>query len=213
MAVPNELASVKSLRDREPQKWKDAHTGNAHTEDFIRQLAAELHIKDSKWGLMGKGGNPNDISDDVLCYFGEGVGHDPTHNNVSITGVDVIRAAGSSAAEPVWQVYNDPNDPAHTGPGAWVIPGAAVPIPNPPQPPQPPAPSFPYPDEGTQVRAYQQRVKAAYASVGRKFPDENDADAFRHFSRYGYDCAHMNEKESADKHIKELRGELGAPPE
>lgn len=83
----------------------------------------------------------------------------------------------------------------------------------PPLPPQPPVPTFPYPDENTAVKAYQARVKASYNAVGRKFPDEQDSDAFRHFTRYGYDCDKMPEPDSANKHIKELRRELGAPPE
>lgn len=80
-----------------------------------------------------------------------------------------------------------------------------------PQPPQPPG--FPYPDEGTAVLAFQNRVKKAYNDVGRFFPDPNDSDAYRHFSRYGYSCHGMAEPEAADKHIAELRAQLGAPPE
>jgi len=128
--VPNKLDHVRSLKDRDPQAWKDAHTGNAHTEDFVRRLAAELHAEDPKWGLVGKRGNPSDIADDTLCYFGEGVGHDPTHGNTPITVVDFIRAAGSVDAAPVWQVFTDPI--ADAGPAAWVKPGpTTVPVPTP----------------------------------------------------------------------------------
>lgn len=68
--------------------------------------------------------------------------------------------------------------------------------------------NFPYPDEPTTIKAYQDRVKAEYNNVGRSFPDPNDSDAFRWFTRYGYDCWSMPEPESANKHIAELREAL-----
>jgi hypothetical protein len=67
---------------------------------------------------------------------------------------------------------------------------------------------YPYPDEATTVKAYQKRVHDEYVAVGRTFPDPNDADAFRHFTRYGYSCRTMPEPQAADKHIRELRAEL-----
>lgn len=77
-----------------------------------------------------------------------------------------------------------------------------------------PAPTmFPYPDENTAVLAFQERVKAAYRAVHRQFPDSQDADAYRHFVRYGYSCRSMPEPEAANKHIRELRAQLGAGPE
>lgn len=81
-----------------------------------------------------------------------------------------------------------------------------------PLPPQT-LPGFPYPDESTFWKAFQDRVKAAYNSVQRPFPDPNDSDAFRRFSRCGYDCRTQEPQAMADKHIQELRQELGAPPE
>lgn len=73
---------------------------------------------------------------------------------------------------------------------------------------------FPYPDEATTVTAYQDRVRAEYQAVGRQFPDPNDADAFRWFTRYGYSCRAMPEPEAATKHLRELHEALhaGAPP-
>lgn len=74
--------------------------------------------------------------------------------------------------------------------------------------------NFPYPDERTTIKAYQERVRAEYEAVGRTFPDPVDSDAYRHFTRYGYSCGSMPEPEAADKHISELRAELTrtAPP-
>lgn len=65
-----------------------------------------------------------------------------------------------------------------------------------------------YPDEPTTIQAYQDRVRAEYLAVGRIFPDPNDPDAYRHFTRYGYSCRSMPEPEAATKHIRELHAEL-----
>lgn len=113
-------------------------------------------------------------------------------------------APGNPMWDPIPREHWRPNNPPLTG-------NAVIVNPRPPTPP--PAPSFSYPDEATAVFAFQNRVKAAYRAVGRKFPDEEDADAFRHFTRYGFSCRGMAEPEAANKHIKELRQELGAPAE
>lgn len=72
--------------------------------------------------------------------------------------------------------------------------------------------SFPYPDEPTTIKAYQDRVRAEYNAVGRIFPDPNDSDAFRWFTRYGYSCREMPEPEAANKHIQELQEALQGSP-
>jgi hypothetical protein len=69
--------------------------------------------------------------------------------------------------------------------------------------------AYPYPDENTAGKAFQERVRKAYSDAGRAFPDPNDPEAFRHFMRYGYSCHEMPEPEAADKHIAELRAQLG----
>jgi hypothetical protein len=93
--------------------------------------------------------------------------------------------------------------PEHTL--APTVPGCSGPGPQ----PEPPPVGFPYPDENTTIRAYQERVRKAYSDAGRAFPSPNDSDAFRWFSRYGYSCSKMPEPQAADKHIAELRAELG----
>ncbi len=91
-----------------------------------------------------------------------------------------------------------------------------------PEPEPEPALVRRYPDENTYWQAFQQRMRAAYNSVNRLFPDPNDSDAFRRFSRCGFDInwtinpatgKPLTADEAADKHISELRRELGAPPE
>jgi hypothetical protein len=70
-------------------------------------------------------------------------------------------------------------------------------------------PTYGYPDENGAGKQFQARVKQAFTDAGRPFPDPNDQDAFRHFMRYGYSCRSMPEPEAADKHIAELRAQLG----
>jgi hypothetical protein len=126
--IPNMLSEVERCKDENPVQWRNAHTGNAQTEDFIRILAARLYAIDTRFGLNGKRGNPNDISDDIINYIGEGPGIDPiTGKPVSL--FDVIVNAG---AQPPYTTENPAPTAAWnlidlTGPGAWVKPGPAAP--------------------------------------------------------------------------------------
>jgi hypothetical protein len=202
MACPNYKADVERVAAENPEAWRNCHTGNAHTEDFIRILAAELFIKDNRVGLNGKRGNPDDISDDALNYLDPADGPGTTPQGARCWVIDVVASAGSPDASPTWQAFTDPQDSS----GAHVQPGEA-PSPEPEQPD-----IYPYPDEQTAGKAFQERVKATYKEAGRAFPDPNDEDAFRHFMRYGHSSAHMPEPEAANKHIAELRADLGLPP-
>ena len=208
--IPNLLYVVEQTKRDYPQLWATAHTSSPSTEGFIRICAARMHAIDHRFGLNGKRGNPADLSDDCVNYMGEGPGRTPEGYPCQV--IDVIGSAGTPSAYPTWQAFTNPQDAS----GAWVLP-AAVPdepsVPTPPVhvcPPCPPVPpTFDYPNEPTTVKAYQDRVKQAYKDAGRAFPDPNDADAFRHFTRYGYSCRSMPEPEAANKHIAELRQELG----
>ena len=114
--------------------------------------------------------------------------------------VDFIGGANGPNPQPTWQVgshpytHADAHDPTDHG-----ITESAT----------PPTPQFPYPDENTTGKAFQARVKQAYVDANRPFPDPNDQDAFRHFMRYGYSCHEMPEPDAANKHIAELRAQLG----
>ena len=200
MACPNYEVEVQMLADANPEAWRNCHTGNAHTEDFIRIVAAELHQDDARVGLNGKRGNPDDISDDALNVLDPDDGPGTTPDGQRCWVVDIVEAAGGPNPKVQWNAYED----AESSTGAWVAPG-----------PPPDAGDtdkempYPYPDEPTTGKAYQDRVAAAYEEAGRAFPDPEDEDAFRHFMRYGYSCRYMPEPEAADKHIGELRTELG----
>jgi len=120
---------------------------------------------------------------------------------VPFTGYDVIISQGAPTQtlahypEPInltGQIYLAVQPVDHLGAGA-------------------PGQVYPYPDEPTTGKAYQDRVQATYVEAGRSFPDPADMDSFRHFMRYGYSCHEMPEPDAADKHIAELRSDLKLP--
>ena len=123
MAVPDMLHVVQRVANQNPRAFKDAHTGNPHTEDFIRLLAAALqqepHPDAYRFGLNGKRGNPNDISDDAINFMGEGADIDPTANNGPCTVIDVIGGAGGANPVPTWAIVTKPEAPVQA---AWVFP-------------------------------------------------------------------------------------------
>lgn len=152
MAIPNCQHIVEQLARDYPQEWRKAHNpsgGGPETEAFIRRLAYVLHTTvDARFGLNGKRGNYNDISDDVVNWIGEGVGSDPKTGS-PVTVIDVIVGAGGANPQPSWQMLNNPAEPSHRGPGGWVKPepvgdsssgGGGTPLPAPPS--TPPAPDL-----------------------------------------------------------------------
>lgn len=214
MAIPNYLEEVKAAIVKYADAFAHAHMdGDPRRHEFIRLLAMDLRAIDLRVAMNGKRGDPNNPSMDainILCTAAESDGRTPDQRPCVV--VDVIARAGAKppytaqnpAPHAAWDVYKTKVE----GSGAHVVPAIQT------DPPAPPAqPSFPYPDEQVAVRRYQDRVKAAYRAVGRAFPDPLDEDAFRHFTRYGFSCHEMPEPDAAAKHIKELREELGAPPE
>lgn len=139
MAVPNCEQIIRDLAAQYPQEWRDAHNpsgGGPHTEAFVKRVAWVLYSTvDKRFGLNGKRGNPNDLSDDALNWIGEGPGHDPATGR-PVTVIDFIARAGARHDDPdernrpavYWGVIDAP------GPGAWVKPqpvGDAVPVPTP----------------------------------------------------------------------------------
>jgi len=199
MAIPNLLNLVTELSLDYPVQWKNAHTGNAHTEDFIRLLAWEASKVNERFGLNGKRGNYNDVSNDVLNYFGEGVGHDPK-TNAPITVIDVILGAGGPNPKPAWQPFDNPIE--HAGPGGWIRATDPFIVGAPSAPPSNPGPTQanePYPDEPTFWTIYTTQVKERY--VGGKLDDE----AFRWFTRPAYMIGRgMSPDEAAFRALSEL---------
>ena len=198
MACPNYVVDVQRIAAEHPEAFKNCHTGNDHTEDFIRIVAAELHATDANVGLNGKRGDPNDISDDAINILDPDDGPGTTPAGECCWVVDIVAAAGAPDASVTWNPLPD----AEGSSGAWVAPGP---------PPVDEDAVYPYPDEPTTGRAYQDRVHDTYEEAGRAFPDPGDPDAFRHFMRYGYSCRYMPEPDASNKHIDELRVDLGLP--
>jgi hypothetical protein len=202
--IPNYKKEVEDAKARYADAWSHAHVaGDPRRWDWIKLFAADLHAKDPRVGLNGKRGNSNDLSMDAinfLCDASDSAGRTP--EGLPCAVVDCIASAGIPSQSPAWTPFTTLVE----GSGAWVKPGTVTP----PQPqPEPQPPSFPYPDENTAGKAFQVRVKQAYTDANRPFPDPNDQDAFRHFMRYGYSARAMPEPEAADKHIAELRAQLG----
>jgi hypothetical protein len=87
--------------------------------------------------------------------------------------------------------------------------GAKPPKPKPPKT-DPPRPLPAYPDEATFWNEFAEKVRKAYRDKGRVFPDPNDIDSYRPFTRCGFDIGTgLAPQQAADKHIAELRAALG----
>ena len=222
MAVPNMQHIVEQIRNEFPEAWINAHTGSARTLEFIRLLAARLNTLDARFGLNGKRGDPNNLSADAINFIGEGVGYDPTRNNNPITVIDVIARAGTPEAAPAWQVLNDPKDPAHVGPGAWVSPtpvsgtgptGPSIPPPPPPRPTPPPV--TPYKGDAYYVQTLGVPLESDYGEKGQTL----NAGTFTWVGRMLHDIAYGDEKgvrltaeQAVAKHRNTWRAVLGLPP-
>jgi hypothetical protein len=140
MSIPNGGDLVAQLARDYPDDWRNAHTGNARTEDFIRRLAWVLHSTvDRRFGLLGQRGDPGRIADDCVLWLGEGPGHDPTRGNAAVSAFDVIVGAGGPNPRAGWGFIDQ------AGPAAWVQPapvgnGSSEPVPPPITPVPPPIP-------------------------------------------------------------------------
>lgn len=137
MPIPDCRSIVEQLASQYPQEWREAHTNGPNTEAFIRRLAWVLHSAvDPRFGLNGKRGDPNDISDDALCFDGESQlgDYDPTRGNAPVTVLDVIGGAGGPNPTPQWGAVGPSPKAAWVKPspvGASASPGPVVPPPAP----------------------------------------------------------------------------------
>lgn len=172
----------------------------ASARAWTRKLAEQF-----KWNFPGEGewgtkqaSETRPPSTDCIC------------TRVPFVGYDVIIGQGT----PEQKLAHNP-EPLGLAGQVYLVVEPINHLSGAPVPPTTPSgtPSYPYPDEPTAGQAFQDRVKQAYHDKGRTFPDEADDDAFRHFMRYGYSSHEMPEPDAADKHILELRTELGLGPE
>ena len=141
MAIPDHRFVVEQCKSANAEAWANAHTGNSHTEDFIRLLAPMLKAVDARYGINGKRGNPNDVSDDAVNYLCDAADSDGrTPEGLPCVVIDVIGAAGAippyTPSNPApfvaWGVYRTKIE----GSGANVDPNG--------QPAPPPAQYPPY---------------------------------------------------------------------
>lgn len=158
MACPNYQATIEMLKAQYPTEWANAHTGNAHTEDFVRIVAKYLRAHDPNVGLNGKRGNLNDISDDALNILDPLDGPGKTPDGRRCWVVDFIKDAGLPTAAVTWQPFTDPVASS----GANVDPGAA-PIPPVPQPP----PVVVFPPRNETMAAFD-AINLHYQAKGRQ---------------------------------------------
>lgn len=200
MSIPNLTYVVQQCREEFPEAWANAHTGNAHTEDFIRICAKRMHAINSKFGLNGKRGNPLDISDDAVNFIGEGPGTTP--GGQPCTVIDIIASAGSKDAKPYWGAMSDPVASS----GAWVNPNSAPGLPTPQPPLYPPYPPNESDVDGAGV--------ALFADFGLALQAPNPA-MFRFAFRVAYSWLTKEVPDlpaSVAKHRAEWRALLGLPP-
>jgi hypothetical protein len=199
--IPNMLAEVEQCRRDHPEAWANAHTGNSHSEDFIKLLAVRCHASNVKCGLNGKRGNPSDLSDDALnflCGSSESTGRTP--EGLPCVVIDVIGAAGSAGAYPTWQVFSV----APEANGAWVQPGPSVPM-SPPVPTPPVMPPYPGDSVFDEIGVV---LFGDYAQAGQS----PNVGMGRWFGRTVYDyLAGMPMADSIAKHRAEWRAALGLP--
>lgn len=136
--MPNRVDIVTQLKDAHPEEWAAMNAGPDLR--FIKRLAATLHAIDPNFGLNGKRGDPNNLSEDCVAY------KNPTVDNGPEVA-DVVLAHGSPDARPGWlnvtkdsQGWNaDGVREAEPGAGAiWVQPPVLLPPPQPTPPPPPP---------------------------------------------------------------------------
>lgn len=164
MNVPNGQSVVERLRDQFPDEWKNAHTGNAHTEDFVKRLAWVLHTEvDARFGLCGQYGDPNRIADDVVLWLGDGAGTDkltgkPQH------GYDFIVDAGGANPRPAWNLLNG------GGVAAWVKPS---PVAGGVAPPAAPSDYWTAAHDAIRVRMAGRSVRELAEQLAHAFPGES----------------------------------------
>ena len=210
MAVPNMLAEVERLKTKFPQAWKDAHTGNANSEGFIKLLAAHLHDLNPAFGLNGKRGNPHDLSDDAICFKGEGADFDPTDGHAPRTVIDVIVGAGGPNPQPQWAIVTKADAPVGA---AWVQPGPPPPPPTvTPTPTVPAKPKYPpYPADESVFDAVGTAMFADFAEAHQTPNPQMIRWAFR--VAYSWLTIEPTDLKAAlAKTRKEWRGLLGLPP-
>lgn len=142
--VPNLIHVIaRCVRDF-PDAWKNCHKAHLPrelSEEFARRAGYACSLEDPRFGLNGKRGDPNDLSDDCVCFK-----HDDGRESV----IDFGGGAGGDNPTVQWSIvghYMPPGPPLQL----WIKAEPVGGTPNPPPPPPPPAgrpfPAFRWPED------------------------------------------------------------------
>lgn len=202
------LKIAEQVRADHPAAWEEVKVHGQTSRTFINLVSIALLKAGIPGGVNLKRGGPQE-SLDALAFPNASGARDATGKYPGVEIIDIIGSAERADASLTWGDVTQKTIDAGV-PGGWKAGSLTTSTPV-PAPAPPPAPSFPYPDEPTFWKAFQDAITRIYKEAGRSFPDPNDADAFRRFSRCGYDCRGMDAMKAAEKHLKELRVELGLP--
>lgn len=97
--IPNYENIVVQTRNDYPRAWQHCHiAGDPEAWDFIILVSKRIYALDTRFGLNGKRGNPEDLSWDALNWIGTAT--DPP--NV----IDVVLGAGGTNPQPTWGITN-----------------------------------------------------------------------------------------------------------
>ena len=188
------------VRDANPAAWNELKVHGQTSRTYINLVSMALINANIPGGVNLKRGGPTESIDAIALPNASGA-KDSTGKYPGLEIIDIVGGAEGPNPSLTWgDVTQITMDTGNSG--GWKAGSVSG---------TPPPQTFPYPDEPTYWKAFQDSMKRIYAEAGRQFPDPNDADAFRRFSRCGYDCRGMDAMKAAEKHLKELRAELGLP--
>lgn len=132
---PNMKHIVETTRNEYPDEWHWAHRNypqrtKAEKEKatmFMRLLCARLFRQNENFGLNGKRGNANDLSQDAISFKSD----DPLARQAGgVYIIDVINGAGGSNPQAAWNDVTQATVNAGTV-GRWVKPDPSLLDPNP----------------------------------------------------------------------------------
>jgi hypothetical protein len=140
--VPNLIRVIEQVKHDFPVAWRNCHRPDKsrdEAEEFARRAAYACSLADARFGLNGKRGDPNTISQDCVCFK-----HDDGRESV----IDFGGGAGGDNPTVQWSIvghYQVPGPPLQLWIRAERV-GGSTPAPNPNPTPQPqPAPGRPFP--------------------------------------------------------------------
>lgn len=138
--VPNLKYVIEQTRNDFPVAWRNCHRADvsrAQAEEFARRAAWACSLEDARFGLNGKRGDPNTISQDCVCFK-----HDDGRESV----IDFGAGAGGDNPTVQWSIvghYMPPGPPYQLWIKAAPV-GSSTPGPT-PNPGPTPQPSRPFP--------------------------------------------------------------------